>query len=37
MRTTVGEIEVCIALLEQPRKPPRKRANFLRNLLGPQL
>jgi len=34
MRTTVGEVVVCVALLKQPRKPLSKRANVLRNLLG---
>jgi len=37
MRTTVGEIEVPIALLKQPRQRPGKRVNFVRNVLGPNL
>ena len=37
MRTAVGEIEVRIALLEQPREPVSERANVIRNILGPNL
>ena len=37
MRTTIGQIEARVALLEQPRKPISERANVVRNILGPNL
>jgi hypothetical protein len=37
MRTTIGEIEVRVALLEQPREPVSECADVVRNLLGPNL
>jgi hypothetical protein len=37
MRPTIGDIVVCVALLEQPRKSLSKQANIVRNLLGAKL
>jgi hypothetical protein len=37
MRTTVGEIEARVALLEQPREPLSESPNVVRYLLRPNL
>jgi hypothetical protein len=34
MRPTVGEVVVCIALLEQPREPVSELADVARDILG---
>ena len=34
MRTTIGEVVVCVALLKQSREPVSERANLVRDFLG---